>query len=63
MQREGFDLQLDGFGLMSTYHANNECCLLSDMRRAFCILLKVYCLLNSYDRNSGVDKSGSIPRS
>merc|ERR1712224_213858 len=26
MQREGFDLQLDGFGLMSTYHANNEYC-------------------------------------
>ena len=47
MQKSGFDLQLDGFGLMSTYHANNEFCKLSDMKRAFGILLKVMCLLNT----------------
>jgi acetylornithine deacetylase/succinyl-diaminopimelate desuccinylase-like protein len=28
----GMDLQMIGFGLMSTYHGNNEYALLSDMR-------------------------------
>lgn len=31
MQRNGFDLQIIGFGLSKTYHADNEFCLLSDM--------------------------------
>jgi acetylornithine deacetylase len=31
MQREGFDLQITGFGLSKTYHADNEFALLSDM--------------------------------
>lgn len=31
MQRHGFDLQIIGFGLSKTYHADNEFCLLSDM--------------------------------
>jgi len=34
----GFDLQLTGFGLSSTYHALNEYCLLSDMKDAFKVL-------------------------
>jgi acetylornithine deacetylase len=31
MQREGFDLQITGFGLSKTYHGDNEYALLSDM--------------------------------
>lgn len=31
MQREGFELQITGFGLSKTYHADNEYALLSDM--------------------------------
>jgi len=38
MQRAGFDVQLVGFGLMKTYHADNEFCLLSDMEKGFRIL-------------------------
>ena len=30
-----------GFGLMKTYHADNEFCLLSDMEKGFRILLGV----------------------
>ena len=30
----GTDLQIVGFGLSSTYHADNEYCLLSDMKAA-----------------------------
>ncbi|CAD7927450.1 unnamed protein product [Amoebophrya sp. A120] len=47
MQRQGFDLQLDGFGLMSVYHAVNEYCLLSDIRKGHEILVRIACLLNS----------------
>jgi len=47
MQREGFDLQLDGFGLMSTYHAINEYCNLSDMKKAHEIMLRTICFINS----------------
>lgn len=32
------DVQVTGFGLTSTYHANNEYCLLSDMEKGFRIL-------------------------
>ena len=38
MQRKGFDVQLTGFGLMKTYHADNEFCKLSDMEKGFRIL-------------------------
>ena len=38
MQRAGFDLQIAGYGLSKTYHADNEYCLLSDMKDAFKIL-------------------------
>mmetsp|Transcript_2017 Transcript_2017/g.9716 ORF Transcript_2017/g.9716 Transcript_2017/m.9716 type:complete len:406 (+) Transcript_2017:528-1745(+) len=38
MQSEGFDIQLIGFGLMSTYHADNEYCSLNDMKDAARIL-------------------------
>ena len=38
LQRHGFDVQMTGFGLMSTYHADNEYCKLSDMEKGFRIL-------------------------
>jgi len=34
MQGNGFDIQLIGFGLMSTYHADDEYCNLKDMKDA-----------------------------
>lgn len=48
MQMSGFDLQLTGFGLSSTYHAENEYCLLSDMADAMRILS---CYLSGMDKN------------
>ena len=41
MQRAGFDIQITGFGLSKTYHADNEYALLSDMEDAFQILLRI----------------------
>ena len=38
MQQNGFDIQLIGFGLMSTYHADDEYCSLADMKDAAKIL-------------------------
>ena len=35
----GFDIQISGFGLSKTYHADNEYALLSDMIDAMQILL------------------------
>ena len=47
MQAAGFDLQISGFGLSSTYHADNEYALLSDMTDAFQIFLHVISLLEA----------------
>ena len=41
MQSEGFDIQLIGFGLMSTYHADNEYCSLTDIKDAAKILSRL----------------------
>jgi acetylornithine deacetylase len=41
MRASGYDIQLIGFGLMSTYHADNEYCLLSDMKDAMLIMGKI----------------------
>ena len=41
MQDQNFDVQITGYGLSKTYHADNEYVLLSDMRDAFQILLRV----------------------
>jgi len=41
LQRGGFDVQMIGFGLMKTYHADNEFALLSDMAKGFRVLLGV----------------------
>ena len=56
MQKQGFDLQLDGFGLMSTYHGINEYCLLSDMRLGSEIMIRSMALLaeNGYSNKAGV---------
>ena len=37
----GFDLQIAGYGLSKTYHADNEYALLSDMIDAMQILLRI----------------------
>ena len=41
------DVQVVGFGLMSTYHANNEYCTLSGMKNGFAALSHVIGALNS----------------
>ncbi|XP_024985824.1 acetylornithine deacetylase isoform X2 [Cynara cardunculus var. scolymus] len=35
LQEEGFDVQTAGYGLMATYHAKNEYCLLPDMCQGY----------------------------
>jgi len=47
MQKQGFDIQLCGFGLMSVYHGVNEYCTLTDMQKAHEVILRVICLLES----------------
>jgi acetylornithine deacetylase len=47
MQKQGFDIQLLGFGLMSVYHGVNEYCQVSDMKKAYQVLVRVICLLES----------------
>jgi len=47
MQKQGFDIQLCGFGLMSVYHGVNEYCTISDMQKAYEVILRVVCLLES----------------
>lgn len=47
MQEAGFDLQLTGYGISDVYHANNEYCLLSDMKDAVKIFARIVQKLNS----------------
>tara|TARA_B100000524_G_C23578839_1_gene344608 strand:+ start:146 stop:523 length:378 start_codon:yes stop_codon:yes gene_type:complete len=47
LQRGGFDVQLIGFGLMSTYHANDEYALLSDFEKGFQVLMRVISRLST----------------
>lgn len=47
MQKQGFDIQLCGFGLMSVYHGVNEYCTIQDMRKAYEVLLRIVCLLEA----------------
>ena len=37
----GFDIQITGYGLSKTYHADNEYALFSDMQDAMQILLRI----------------------
>ncbi|CAN7013419.1 hypothetical protein IGI04_012807 [Brassica rapa subsp. trilocularis] len=41
LKDEGFDVQTSGYGLMATYHAKNEYCLLSDMCQGFDVFVKI----------------------
>lgn len=41
LQQRGFDLQMVGYGLESTYHADNEYGLLSDFAKGFAILARM----------------------
>ena len=50
MKESGFDLQITGFGLSSTYHADNEYCQLSDMKRAAQILSTFVSKLDKFTR-------------
>jgi acetylornithine deacetylase len=45
MQSSGFDIQMCGFGLMSVYHGVNEYCSLTDMQKAYEVVLRILCLL------------------
>ena len=46
LQRGGLDVQMIGFGLLATYHADNEYCLLSHMQKGFRVLARVVGLLD-----------------
>ncbi|KAI7743991.1 hypothetical protein M8C21_001758, partial [Ambrosia artemisiifolia] len=41
LQDEGFDVQTAGYGLMATYHAKNEYCLLSDMCQGYQVFARI----------------------
>lgn len=41
LQDEGFDVQTAGYGLMVTYHAKNEYCLLSDMAQGYQVFVSI----------------------
>ncbi|KAK9187640.1 hypothetical protein WN944_019038 [Citrus x changshan-huyou] len=41
LQDEGFDVQTAGYGLMATYHADNEYCLLSDMCQGYQVFVSI----------------------
>ncbi|KAI7729429.1 hypothetical protein M8C21_010267 [Ambrosia artemisiifolia] len=41
LQDKGFDVQTTGYGLMDTYHADNEYCLLSDMGQGYQVFASI----------------------
>ncbi|KAL0553035.1 hypothetical protein IC582_006920 [Cucumis melo] len=41
LQEDGFDVQTAGYGLLDTYHAQNEYCLLSDMGNGYKIFASI----------------------
>merc|ERR1711920_479318 len=47
MSKSGFDIQLCGFGLMAVYHGVNEYCTLEDMQKAYEVVLRIICLLET----------------
>ena len=49
MQSAGFDIQLAGYGLSSTYHADNEYVSLKDMLDAHRILLLVIAAMDGQE--------------
>ncbi|XP_055961675.1 acetylornithine deacetylase isoform X2 [Mercurialis annua] len=47
LQDEGFDVQTSGYGLMATYHAKNEYCLLSDMCQGYRVFVSIIAQLEN----------------
>jgi acetylornithine deacetylase len=45
LKDEGFDVQSVGYGLMATYHAQNEYCLFSDMSQGYRVFASIIALL------------------
>ncbi|KAL4373009.1 hypothetical protein AHAS_Ahas05G0038900 [Arachis hypogaea] len=41
LQDEGFDVQTAGYGLMATYHAQNEYCLFTDMSQGYRVFASI----------------------
>ncbi|CAN8274744.1 unnamed protein product [Cochlearia groenlandica] len=41
LKDEGFDVQTSGYGLMATYHAKNEYCLLTDMCQGYDVFVRI----------------------
>ncbi|XP_006352852.1 acetylornithine deacetylase-like [Solanum tuberosum] len=41
LQDIGYDVQSTGYGIMDTYHANNEYCLLSDMSQGYLVFASI----------------------
>lgn len=41
LQEEGFDVQTSGYGLMATYHAQNEYCLFTDMSQGYRVFARI----------------------
>ena len=56
MQTAGFDIQITGYGLSKTYHADNGYALLSEMMDAYQILLLI---ISSMDSESSGTNSNS----
>ncbi len=46
LQRAGFDMQITGFGLSSTYHADNEYALFSDLKNGYRVFGHIVAALN-----------------
>ncbi|KAL8493631.1 hypothetical protein ACS0TY_024712 [Phlomoides rotata] len=48
LQDKGYDVQNIGYGLMDTYHADNEYCLLSDMCQGYAVFGSIISQLEGY---------------
>jgi len=46
MQREGFDLQMFGCGLLAVYHGIDEYCLLSEFKNGYELVLRIVAMLD-----------------
>ncbi|GBG90733.1 hypothetical protein CBR_g51240 [Chara braunii] len=47
LQESGFDIQIMGYGVLSTYHARNEYCLLNGMKQGFKIAVRIIDIFES----------------
>ena len=58
MQTAGFDIQITGYGLSKTYHADNEYALLSEMMDAYQILLLIISSMDNESSGTNNNNSG-----